>query len=200
MKKYLHSFAILLVGVAAGGLIVGFGGGAFGATAEAKSTCQKVVAQWEKAYPESAKPQVLFTGEPAAVKYAGSAFPGAVKYRTQLDAAVADGVDFAGKYAIAQWGCGTRCQEHAMIDVETGDIVAFGLPSEAGISVSAQHAVLVTNPRQNLPSNEQMQKAHFESVVTLTNIPREYYVLAHESGKTYLKKLCTENPFEGFDL
>ncbi len=47
----------------------------------------------------------------------------AKKYRTNLRNALANNeVNFAGKYIIAQWGCGTGCTESAIIDAKTGNV------------------------------------------------------------------------------
>jgi hypothetical protein len=46
------------------------------------------------------------------------------KYRTNLKNAFAKSkVNFAGKYILTQWGCGTACIEAALIDVKTGTVL-----------------------------------------------------------------------------
>lgn len=47
-------------------------------------------------------------------------------YRTRIRDAAAKGANFAGHYAIAEWGCGTGCSGTAMVDVQTGK--TFDLP------------------------------------------------------------------------
>ena len=37
---------------------------------------------------------------------------------------MADGVNFAGHYVVASWGCGTGCAQFAIIDAITGDLYA----------------------------------------------------------------------------
>lgn len=192
---------IILAVVAAflltGGMYIGYAsGGLFTvATDESLTSCQAVVGKWEEENPEIARAQEVYTGEFASVDYADKRFPKAKEYKEVIDTAVADGVDFAGHYAIAQWSCGNQCQEQAVVDVITGKLVAMGLPSEAGVGTHEQFAVLITNPSENLPKADELKKATFDTLTMLMNIPREYYVLAEGESSVYLKKLCTENPY-----
>ncbi|MDD5150651.1 MAG: hypothetical protein PHC28_09230 [Flavobacterium sp.] len=49
--------------------------------------------------------------------------PKAKEYRTRLQGALADeDVNFAGKYILAQWGCGTSCIQAGIIDAQTGTV------------------------------------------------------------------------------
>jgi hypothetical protein len=48
--------------------------------------------------------------------------PHARTYRTRLSEALRGGVNFAGRYVIAGWGCGTGCTNAAVIDTRTGTI------------------------------------------------------------------------------
>ena len=43
-------------------------------------------------------------------------------YRTYLRNAAKEGVNFAGHYVLAWWGCGTSCLEAAIIDARTGKV------------------------------------------------------------------------------
>jgi len=47
---------------------------------------------------------------------------GARSFRTRLSAAWKGGVNFAGHYIIAGWGCGTGCTNAAVIDTRTGSV------------------------------------------------------------------------------
>ncbi|MCX6220021.1 MAG: hypothetical protein NTZ69_03440 [Bacteroidia bacterium] len=52
-----------------------------------------------------------------------SSHPKANNYRTNLKNALKNNeVNFAGKYIIAQWGCGTCCTETVIIDAKTGNV------------------------------------------------------------------------------
>lgn len=53
------------------------------------------------------------------------------EFRTQLRDAAEKGPDFAGRYALANWGCGTNCLEFGLIDLSIGkvhEIAASTLP------------------------------------------------------------------------
>lgn len=43
-------------------------------------------------------------------------------YRTNLREAAKEGVNFAGHFVVATWGCGTSCTESAIIDARTGKV------------------------------------------------------------------------------
>src|SRR5215831_16185240 len=43
--------------------------------------------------------------------------------RTRLKEALAGGVNFAGHYIVAGWGCGTGCISGAIIDARTGTVL-----------------------------------------------------------------------------
>jgi hypothetical protein len=53
--------------------------------------------------------------------------PGARTMRTRLTEATRGGVNFAGHYIVAGWGCGTGCISGAIIDARTG-VVYWPLP------------------------------------------------------------------------
>lgn len=46
-------------------------------------------------------------------------------YRTRLREAAKGGVNFAGHYILASWGCGTSCATGAVIDARNGDVFFF---------------------------------------------------------------------------
>lgn len=43
-------------------------------------------------------------------------------FRTNLRNAAKEGVNFAGHYIVANWGCGTNCSQSAIIDARTGQV------------------------------------------------------------------------------
>lgn len=51
----------------------------------------------------------------------------AKKFRTRLISAAKEDSNFAGHYRIVVWGCGTKCQAGALIDLRSGEV--FHLPS-----------------------------------------------------------------------
>lgn len=46
--------------------------------------------------------------------------PMAVKFKTVLTKGVASGPNFAGKFSIITWGCGSNCNQVAIVEVPTG--------------------------------------------------------------------------------
>jgi len=48
--------------------------------------------------------------------------PDARSFKTRLSEALKGGVNFAGHYAVAGWGCGTGCISGAIIDTRTGNV------------------------------------------------------------------------------
>jgi len=62
----------------------------------------------------------IFKGKPAAVDL--SSDPQARTYRTQLRRQAGEGPNFAGHYKIAIWGCGSSCQQFAIVDSQTGRV------------------------------------------------------------------------------
>ena len=43
-------------------------------------------------------------------------------YRTMIRQAAKKGPNFAGHYTVAEWGCGTACEQIAVVDSQTGDV------------------------------------------------------------------------------
>ncbi|MBK9156080.1 MAG: hypothetical protein IPM25_18045 [Chloracidobacterium sp.] len=80
-----------------------------------------------------------FSDYPAAVETARvrsinfAQDPDARMFRTRLSEALRRGVNFAGRYVLATWGCGTGCISGAIIDGRTGkvhwpeELAAFGV-------------------------------------------------------------------------
>jgi len=50
------------------------------------------------------------------------ASPDARSFRTRLSDAIKSGVNFAGHYVVAGWGCGTGCISGAIIDARNGRV------------------------------------------------------------------------------
>lgn len=55
--------------------------------------------------------------------------------------------NFAGKYVLTYWGCGTSCQKVAAIDVETGKVFLPGDGgASAGVCFQRDSRLLIINP------------------------------------------------------
>ena len=74
------------------------------------------------------RPLPAFAQFPAAVERARARkidfahSPGAGTFRTRLNFALCDGVNFAGHYILTGWGCGTGCIYGAIIDTRNGRV------------------------------------------------------------------------------
>jgi hypothetical protein len=66
----------------------------------------------------------VWNGPPAGAKITSASKK---MFRTNLSEAAQQPPNFAGHYRVAVWGCGTRCESGAVIDLKTGDV--FHLPS-----------------------------------------------------------------------
>lgn len=64
-----------------------------------------------------------------------------------LQRAVGSSANFAGKYVLTYWGCGTSCQQVAAIDVETGEVFYPGEgAASAGVCYQLDSRLLIVNP------------------------------------------------------
>ena len=71
-------------------------------------------------------PVEVYAGQPAKLNLAK--YPSAREYRTRFRAALAGGVNFAGKYAIVTWGCGMGCSISTSVNIQTGEVSPFEVP------------------------------------------------------------------------
>ncbi|KKU48907.1 hypothetical protein A3H10_04595 [Candidatus Uhrbacteria bacterium RIFCSPLOWO2_12_FULL_46_10] len=106
----------------------------------------------------------IYEGKMATVDF--SSYPEASQFRTIIRATAAKGANFAGHYSIVEWGCGTSCQDHAIVDVQSGKIIHYSLPSFYGLEYKLDSSLLVVNPAANLPEDSEQ---------TITS---DYYVLS----------------------
>jgi hypothetical protein len=161
------------------------------------NSCQYMIAAWEKAEPEAAAAKEAYTGPIANVNFESPNFPQAKQFASVISEAVAGGPNFAGHFAIAEIGCGTNCQNHAIVDVITGNIIAFGIPSEAGLRFAKESAIIVTNPAGNVPALKDIASLSFDEKRTWFNTPREYYVVSEKDNKVTTRRICIENAYDG---
>ncbi|ARS34814.1 hypothetical protein [Pontibacter actiniarum] len=66
-------------------------------------------------------------------------------YRTMLREGMAEGVNFAAKYTLVTVGCGTGCQQHVVVDRETGKVLDK-VQSSMGARYSEDSRLLIVNP------------------------------------------------------
>ena len=62
----------------------------------------------------------IFKGKPARPVFASN--PQARTFRTRLTEGAQKGPNFAGHYTIVTWGCGTGCEQMAVVDAQTGRV------------------------------------------------------------------------------
>ena len=70
---------------------------------------------------------VTFHGAPVAPRF--SEAPGAGRFRTVIQDAVEHGPNFADRYTVVMWGCGSPCVSLAIVDAATGQITFIDNPA-----------------------------------------------------------------------
>lgn len=85
-----------------------------------------------------------FSGKWASVNFSSNIT--ARRFRSAIKRAIfSSGVNFAGHYNLARWGCGTSCQMGAITDLKTGRV--YDLPSASGdYAFKKNSKLLVVNP------------------------------------------------------
>lgn len=67
-------------------------------------------------------------------------------FRTAIENDIKEnGVNFAGHFCFAYWGCGSPCKESAVVDLNTGKVYN-GLPSGIGYSFKKDSRLVIVNP------------------------------------------------------
>ncbi|MBP9750213.1 MAG: hypothetical protein KBD21_05810, partial [Candidatus Pacebacteria bacterium] len=127
-------------------------------------------------------------------------FPEGHKDVGALVQAVRDGVDFAGRYAVAEVACGTNCLRYSLIDVETGLVIAHDIVTEYGADFMPESSLFVTNPIGRLPQLSENPYETESMALTLARLSREYYRLTYEtlSDTSYLVRECVESAATGY--
>ena len=89
----------------------------------------------------------VYKGKPARVNL--KSHKSARSFRTRLRAAARQGPKFAGRMAVAMWGCGTSCQQLALIDARTGRVV-FGPTASHGARYRLKSRLLTVNAEEDI--------------------------------------------------
>ncbi|MAF80162.1 hypothetical protein CL629_03735 [bacterium] len=94
----------------------------------------------------------VYTGQISEVDFSSN--EDALVFQTKIIEGTKEGVNFAGYYAVSEWGCGAGCQSHAIVDVRSGEIVFYGLGSQYGVEHYPESYLLIANPYipEELPS------------------------------------------------
>ncbi len=163
-------------------------------------TCNEVLERQESRRATSTDAElVYYEGGPAA-EPDFSIFPEAATQHSVLRNALRAGPTFAGKFAVAEWECGTGCQDHAVIDVETGLVVSYGVQTEYGVAYSLESTTFTTNPVEQLPELPTTRYETETVALAIARLPREYYRLTTDalSNTQYLVRLCVESSAAGY--
>ncbi|MBI5215970.1 MAG: hypothetical protein HY960_09460 [Ignavibacteriae bacterium] len=86
----------------------------------------------------------IFKGQ--GVKVNLKSHPDARKFRTRLKEAATGGPNFAGHYVVVDWGCGSSCQQFAIINLQTGDVYMDTPATSYGTSFKTYSNLLITDP------------------------------------------------------
>jgi hypothetical protein len=114
--------------------------------------------------------------------------PQAHTFRTRLTEGAKSPPDFAGFYTVVEWGCGSPCQTHALIDRRTGKVYFFPDATSLGAEYRVDSLLFVANPPKDVleyyegklpPANERL----FYS----------YYYVWEEAQKQF-QRIYTDNP------
>jgi hypothetical protein len=76
--------------------------------------------------------------------------PRAAMFRTRITEATKEEPNFAQKYTIATWGCGTGCQESAIVDRKSGEVYFPGLDSQELLDFRLDSKLIIVNPVQSI--------------------------------------------------
>jgi hypothetical protein len=85
-----------------------------------------------------------FRGVPARVDLRSD--PKAPRYRTRLRQVAAEGPNFADRFTVVSWGCGTQCQEHAIVDAASGRVRVLPFTTSLGVAYRRDSRLFVADP------------------------------------------------------
>lgn len=92
----------------------------------------------------SYKVKSTFKGKPAPVVLRGN--PTARRFRTALREGTRKGPNFAGHYTVVEWGCGTECQQMAIVNAKTGHVYIPDFALSLGADYRRDSSLLIANP------------------------------------------------------
>ena len=118
------------------------------------------------------EPEDWYLDKPASPNFSNSEIN--ATHQVMIRRAVARGVNFAGKYVVTEWGCGTSCQRFAVINAKTGKIIATDLESSHGAEYQKNSFLLVVNPQSS-----------WSSLKTLGLQKTKYYLVKDDELKPY---------------
>lgn len=91
----------------------------------------------------------LYKGIPAKIDLTSNRH--AKEFRTVLREGAKKGSNFAGHYTLVEWGCGSSCQSHAIIDTKNGKVFfPDKLLTTAGVDFKLSSSLIITDPVDRL--------------------------------------------------
>jgi len=99
------------------------------------------------------KVKSIYSGRLALVNFKSNST--ARVYRTRISEEYKqNGVNFAGHYSFAYWGCGSPCTGCAIVDVRTGKVYS-GPDSGFGYNFRKESKLLIVNPKDTVSNSGQ---------------------------------------------
>ncbi len=163
-------------------------------------TCEAVLERTEGRKATGTDATIIpYEGVPAS-KLDLALFPEAKENAPALERALREGVNFAGRFAVAELACGTNCKRYALVDVETGLVVAHNVSTEYGASFTSASTLFVTNPIDRLPQLSDNPYETESMALALARLSREYYRMTYDalSKTNYLVRECVESAATGY--
>lgn len=106
-------------------------------------------------------PAYKFEDFPASKSFRGT--PDPPNFKTNLEARLyktvtidgaKDGPNFAGAFTVIEYGCGTNCQLHTILNAKTGTVISYDeLLSFYDVDYRLDSRLLVVNPKEALVEN-----------------------------------------------
>jgi hypothetical protein len=88
-----------------------------------------------------------FRGKPVPVDLTSA--PHARRFATVLRQGAASGPNFGGHFTIVTWGCGTSCEQLAIVDAASGRVWFYNRTLEVGAQFRLGSALLVDGPPED---------------------------------------------------
>ncbi len=86
----------------------------------------------------------IYKGKPAPVDL--SSHPEARKFRDRLRYGAKQGPNFAGHFTVVEWGCGSPCQNFAIVNAKTGKVYMSNIATSFGTKYQLNSNLLILDP------------------------------------------------------
>lgn len=123
----------------------------------------------------------MYEGVPAPVDLRSN--PTAPSYRTRLRQGSRKGPNFAGRYTVVSWGCGSNCETTMIVDADTGRVYD-GIGDERGAEFKLTSDLLIADPA--LPPD---LNAYTDNPTD--SLPIRYYVWKGHEFKLIYEEACS---------